>query len=175
MKKPSRPVRAHSRRRSSRARGVALVEVLVSLLVIALWLLGSAGMQAGMFKLQKSAGFRLQAMALATELSERMQANAAGAQAGSYAMAANATPSSQTDCTTVHCNAASLAAFDLQQWRARVTGSMDISAVSVTRDTTATLPTYVISISWREPRGRQTYSSAGDTEVASFVITKVVA
>jgi type IV pilus assembly protein PilV len=166
----ARPSRTHARR----ARGVALMEVLVSMLVIALWLLGSAGLQAGMFKLQKSAGFRLTAMALASELGERMQANISAAKTGSYEMAAGADPSGQADCTTQHCSSTDLASFDLRSWKARVSASMDVASVSVVRDTTATVPTYTITISWNEPRGRQTYGSAGTTETASFVITKVL-
>jgi type IV pilus assembly protein PilV len=158
----------------ARERGVAMMEVLVSMLVIALWLLGSAGMQAGMFKLQKSAGSRLTAMALATELSESMQANLGGAKAGSYALAADATLSGETDCTAQHCSSTDLAAYDLRTWKSRVTSNLSTGAANVAYSTASGLPTYTITISWAEPRGRQTYSSAGNTETATFVITKVL-
>lgn len=156
-------------------RGLAMIEVLVSMLIIALWLLASAGMQAGMFKLQKSADSRLKAIALATELGERMEANSAEAKAGKYALAAGASISAPTDCAQQACTTANLAKYDLKQWSDRVASTLTVDEVTVTRDTTAVLPTYTIRIAWKEPRGRQTYGTAGTEEIASYVMVKVLA
>ena len=141
-----------------------MIEVLVSMLIIAVWLLATAGMQAGMFKLQASAGQRLQAIALATELSERMEANSGAARAGNYALAANATVAATTDCMLAACSPAALARYDLKQWSDRVASALIVDSVSVTQDITAPQPTYSISISWKEPRGRQTYLQTSTTE-----------
>lgn len=151
-----------------------MIEVLVSMLIIAMWLLASAGMQVGMFKLQKSADYRLKAIALATELGERMEANGVEAQAGSYALAAGATVTAPSDCAQVACSKADLAKYDLKQWSDRVSSAMIVDTVTVTLDTTAAQKTYSISISWKEPRGRQTYSATGATETATYTTIKVL-
>lgn len=161
-------------RRYAGQRGIAMIEVLVSMLIIAMWLLASAGMQVGMFKLQKSADYRLKAIALATELGERMEANGVEAQAGSYALAAGATVTAPSDCAQVACSQADLAKYDLKQWSDRVASAMIVDTVTVTLDTTAAQKTYSISISWKEPRGRQTYSATGATETATYTTIKVL-
>lgn len=161
-------------RRYAGQRGIAMIEVLVSMLIIAMWLLASAGMQVGMFKLQKSADYRLKAIALATELGERMEANGVEAQAGSYALAAGATVTAPSDCAQVACSKADLAKYDLKQWSDRVSSAMIVDTVTVTLDTTAAQKTYSISISWKEPRGRQTYSATGATETATYTTIKVL-
>ena len=166
---------ANSRvRREAGQRGIAMIEVLVSMLIIAMWLLASAGMQVGMFKLQKSADYRLKAIALATELGERMEANGVEAQAGSYALAAGATVTAPSDCAQVACSKADLAKYDLKQWSDRVSSALIVDTVTVTLDTTAAQKTYSISISWKEPRGRQTYSATGSTETATYTTIKVL-
>ena len=161
-------------RRYARQQGIAMIEVLVSMLIIAMWLLASAGMQVGMFKLQKSADYRLKAIALATELGERMEANSGVAKTGSYALAAGATVTAPSDCAQVACSPANLASYDLQQWSGRVSSALIVDTVTVTQDTTAAQPTYNISISWKEPRGRQTYSATGSTETATYTTVKVL-
>ena len=161
-------------RREAGQRGIAMIEVLVSMLIIAMWLLASAGMQVGMFKLHKSADYRLKAIALATELGERMEANGVEAKAGSYALAAGATVTAPSDCAQVACSKADLAKYDLKQWSDRVSSALIVDTVTVTLDTTAAQKTYSISISWKEPRGRQTYSATGATETATYTTIKVL-
>ena len=161
-------------RRHARQHGIAMIEVLVSMLIIAMWLLASAGMQVGMFKLQKSADYRLKAIALATELGERMEANGVEAKAGSYGLAADATVTAPNDCAQVACSKADLAKYDLKQWSDRVSSVLIVDTVTVTLDTTATQPTYSITISWKEPRGRQNYSATGTTETATYTTIKVL-
>ena len=162
-------------RGGKRQQGIAMLEVLISILLIALWMLASAGMQVGMFKLQKGADSRLRAIALVSELGERMEANTAGAKAGSYVVSSlGSVPSFTTDCATAACSAANLAAFDLKQWSDRVTSTLQGSTAVVSQVTAAGITTYTITLSWTEQRGRQTYSTAGQTETASFTTVKVL-
>ena len=55
--------------------GFSMVEVLVTLLIIALALLGTAGLQAYSMRLSQSSVLRSQAVFLVADLSERMEAN----------------------------------------------------------------------------------------------------
>jgi type IV pilus assembly protein PilV len=157
-----------------------MIEVLIGMLLIALWMLSSAGLQVGALKFQKSAESRLTAIALASELGERMEANYAGARAGSYALAAtDAATAAGADCTTTSCAPDALAAFDLAQWTTRAVSALKLTQVSIVDATPAGgVTTYTISISWDEQRGRQTYADAASappkTETMSYVTTKVV-
>jgi type IV pilus assembly protein PilV len=68
--------------RYTRQRGVSLVEVLVTLLILAFGLLGVAGLQAKMSLAEMEAYQRSQALLALSEMTERMTANSA--QAASY-------------------------------------------------------------------------------------------
>lgn len=161
-------------------RGVVMLEVLVGMLVLALWMLSSAGLQMGALKFQKSAESRLTAVALVSELGERMEANYLGARGGDYALVAtDAATVANTDCSAVTCQPNALAAFDLAQWTTRAASTLKLTEVSVVDATPAGgITTYTISVSWEESRGRQAYADAASamptTETMSYVTTKVV-
>ena len=57
-------IRPYRRSHLQGAKGVAMIEVLIGMLMIALWLLSSAGLQASTLKFQKSSGARMSAMTL---------------------------------------------------------------------------------------------------------------
>lgn len=156
-------------------RGVAMIDVLVGMLVIAFWLLTNAGLQAASLKFQKGAEYRLTAITLATELGERMEANPRAAAAGDYTLPeTRSAVSSNADCSRNACTPSTLAQADLAQWSARAAGALRLNAISVA-SVPGDLTTYRITISWEEPRARQAY--AGDpasTETMSYVTTKVI-
>jgi type IV pilus assembly protein PilV len=74
-----------SRPRCARQHGTSLVEVLVTLVILAFGLLGVAGLQAKMSLAEMESYQRSQAILALTEMTERMNANAA--QAASYVTA----------------------------------------------------------------------------------------
>lgn len=101
-----------------RQRGFTLIEVLVSGLILAIGLVGVAGLQAFALKNNQSAFMRSQATALAYDLADRMRSNVAGVDSGSYAPASAAVVSgcgSTSGCTPVE-----MAHNDLAQWNAAV-------------------------------------------------------
>jgi prepilin-type N-terminal cleavage/methylation domain-containing protein len=56
-------------------RGFSLLEILITLFLLTMWLLASAGVQSASLQFNKAAQFRTQAVYFATDLAERMQAN----------------------------------------------------------------------------------------------------
>lgn len=161
------------RRRPSR--GVSLIEVVVLLLVVALWLLSTAGLVANSLKIQTSASSRMAAIAAATELGEMMEANLPGAQAGNYAASITTTATTRsTDCTTTACTAAQLASYDLSLWTTRLLAELPLQSAVVAAVSGTALTTYTITINWTESRGRQAYGTTGTTETATFTMTKVL-
>ena len=74
-------------RAASRQQGATLVEVLVSLLIISLGLLGIAGLAASTFSYNKTAQLRLTGAALASDYADRARLNVFGYDQGNYNIA----------------------------------------------------------------------------------------
>jgi type IV pilus assembly protein PilV len=116
--------------RLQRSRGVTLIEVLVALVIVAVGLLGLAGLQVRGLSIQKDAHGRAIATQLALDLADRMRANrvpgtltppAGYAFTSAYA---TALPTASTDCATGVCNEAQQAEFDRAFWLARVSQAL---------------------------------------------------
>ena len=126
------------RRRPGHSRGVSLVEVLVSILLMAVGLLALVGSNVASIRYSKLAQYRGTASLLATDIAERMRANRNGL--ASYAVqlsfAAQATePAANTSCETYlngPCDAAGLAQYDLVQWRRVVRNQLPEGSVFIT-------------------------------------------
>lgn len=120
-----------------RQRGFNLIEVLVTLIVLAVGLLGLATLQNLGLRLGHQSYERTQATLLIYDIIDRMRANPAGVTAGNYLIALTASPpSAGTDCGSVACTApAAMAAYDLNQWLSTITGTATIPNPGITRPT----------------------------------------
>jgi type IV pilus assembly protein PilV len=67
-----------------RQRGVSLIEVLVAAVVLAIGLLGLAGLQLRGMQVNQGSAMRAQAVILAEDLADRMRSDYAATQAGSF-------------------------------------------------------------------------------------------
>lgn len=113
---PQNLQRALSNRRGQS--GFTLIEVLVSALILAIGLVGVAGLQALSLKTNQSAFMRSQATALAYDLADRMRTNLEGANGGFYDPAQAAI---DANCTTTNgCAPAVMALHDLAEWNAAI-------------------------------------------------------
>lgn len=104
-------------------RGMSMLESLIALLVLALGIMGLAGVQTRMIVENRTSNNRAMAISLIDDLTNRMLFNRDGAYAGSYALAWSATKAAK-DCVTATCTAAELAQSDLNLWRAAVTTAL---------------------------------------------------
>jgi type IV pilus assembly protein PilV len=166
----------------ARGLGFSLLEVLVTLLLISLALLGTLGLQAYALKLNQSGHFRTQAVLLASDLAERMEANRAAAVAGRYAYVcpAAAAPSS-TDCgpTGPACAAAALAEQDLLQWQAAVAASLPQGSCAVVQGRDGNPGSYTISIGWLDRQTDTGYDASvlgpsGRGEAQSYQANRIL-
>ena len=162
-------------KRARDQRGFSMLEILITLFLLTMWLLASAGVQTSSLQYTKAASFRTQAVYLATELAERMQANKTAAVAGSYAYSSDSPVTVTTDCTASLCSSANLATFDLAEWSNRVSAALPGATMTVTANNAGNNPmTYTIVVNWTDRRSDRTYSGTGTTEAFSYTSTVTV-
>jgi type IV pilus assembly protein PilV len=146
-------VMKHSGQRSCES-GFTLIEVLVSLIVLVVGILGSASMQVSTYKQLQSSNNMASASMLAGEFADRMRANANQVLAGAYNHTAAPRGTEARNCAALICTAAQIAAYDIAQWQLRVksnaasgtrkpgslpSGSAAVARVGTSRDFTITL------------------------------------
>ncbi|CAN5879807.1 hypothetical protein BH11PSE12_BH11PSE12_29610 [soil metagenome] len=113
-----------------RQSGSTLIEIMVAIVVMAIGLLGLAGLQLSALKFEKSSSQRSEATLAAVDLSERIRSNFAAVQSvvpgivppaytfnTDYATSSAAAHVPPNDCTVaIGCTPANVAANDLQEW-----------------------------------------------------------
>lgn len=98
-------------------RGLTLIEILVTLVVTSLGLLGIAVLQARSLQSNHDAYLYSQASALAYDMAERIRANPAAVIAGGYNTAMTDTPAA-ANCVANECGAPTqMAAYDKYEWK----------------------------------------------------------
>ena len=117
--------------------GFTLIEVLVAIVVLAIGLLGLAGLQARSLQYNYSAYERSQASILAYDIVDRMRANASITDTGAYDTDFGTNPPGGIDCQdiTANCSTAAMANFDLTQWKCSLgnfLGNAACAAVNMT-------------------------------------------
>jgi type IV pilus assembly protein PilV len=106
--------------------GFTLIEVLIAMMVLAVGLLGLAGLQATGLKNNLSAYNRSQATQLAYDMADRMRANVANAEtldASVYVTTAPADAAIQSACLVVDgggCSVTAMAENDLYEWNRNI-------------------------------------------------------
>ena len=126
-----RPRRAASVRQQS---GFTLIEVLVSALILAIGLVGVAGLQALSLKNNQSSFMRSQATALAYELADRVRANMPSAVNDQYDPAVKAMTAGCM--STVGCTPQQMAQHDMAEWDAAIAARLPMGEGFICRDST---------------------------------------
>ncbi len=151
--------------RRSTSGGFTLIEVLVAVLVLAIGLLGIAGLQAAGLQMNNSAYLRSQAAVLTQDLADRARANAEGYQTGAYDIGNPTGVSETASCfTTDGCSPTQLAQSDVARWRDTVQELLPGGEGTICQDdspddgTSETSPAcsgsgnYVVKIWWTDDR-----------------------
>jgi type IV pilus assembly protein PilV len=101
--------------------GFTLLEVMISLVVLAIGVMGVIGLQTSTYQqLQTSQNFSKAAM-LASDMADRMLANQENVPAAAYVHTAPP-EEPDTDCTIAACTPAQLAVYDVWHWQAELAG-----------------------------------------------------
>jgi type IV pilus assembly protein PilV len=160
----------------SKQQGFSMIEVLVTFLIITLALLGAVGLQAHSIRMNQSGQFRGQAVFLAGDIAERMQANFIAAKAGRYNLSDSSTaPSNSTACETESCDATALASYDKAQWQNSVAALLPQSAWSITTAATGNLVASTVTLSWYErPANAPGTSTSTAAVTATYRATRLI-
>ncbi|MCB1644146.1 MAG: type IV pilus modification protein PilV [Pseudomonadales bacterium] len=111
-----------TRRLASRQQGVSLIEVLVAVLIVAVGILGVAGLQVVSLQQNRSALLRAEALQLGNDILDRMRAN----PLTDYApVALTDAPSSSVNCITNACDRNGMAEYDIAQWKCSINSTLD--------------------------------------------------
>lgn len=122
-----------------------MIEVLVTVLIMAVGLLGLSATQVMSLKNANNANHRYMAALSSQEMAERMRANPLGLQAGAYdGETVNGTESSQ-DCSTA-CSPQALANLDLYDWGQLISTNLPDGSGSISRAGNAV----TLTVNWKE-------------------------
>jgi type IV pilus assembly protein PilV len=148
--------------------GVSLIEALVALLVLALGIMGLAGIQTQTLIDSRATNNREVAIQMTEDILERMQANRevrhSNPTPNPYEVAFNATPANP-DCFSNLCNGTQMANFDLWQWKTTLGALLPGGDAQVFRSTTDTSQ-FGVLIAWNESLAK----NQADTDAADLAL-----
>ncbi|WP_054760769.1 type IV pilus modification protein PilV [Methylomonas koyamae] len=150
---PTKQFAASSQQHCARQSGSSLIEVLVTMLIVAIGLLGYAGLLATTVKNNNSAFLRSQATFLANDVLERLRLNRTTAITGNCNVAFGAAPPNAPNTLT---NCAAALRSDLGDWKNTVSAVLPAGDASLSVNNTGAA---VINVQWDED---------GDGVVTSF-------
>ncbi len=121
----------------SKHAGFTIVEILVSIMILSIGILGMASLQAVTIRNSHSAYLRSQATMLAYDISERMRANRMTAQANGYDLVG---AQEDSDCVDTNldaggCTAAEMAQHDIFEWNNAIANTLPNGQGAVCYDT----------------------------------------
>ncbi|MCP5243406.1 MAG: type IV pilus modification protein PilV [Burkholderiales bacterium] len=126
--------------------GFSMLEVLITVLVLSLGLLGMAGLITTGMKSNSTAHFRSIAIHQTHDIADRMRANLAGVRSGLYDDLTIDIPTSN-DCIAAACDAAQMAVYDHAQWNDANSNLLPNGRGTVSGDL---VNGYVITVMWTE-------------------------
>jgi type IV pilus assembly protein PilV len=143
-------------------RGSSLVEIMVTLVLFSIGMLGLAGLQGSAIRFTEQSNFYTQAEVHIADIVARMRANSVAVLGGSYDDTISATPS--VNCLTTACTAANFAEYDLSAWDRSIKQVFPNGEGSVVA-TVGVPMQFTVSIVWVRALNDQ-YSNTGGTNCA---------
>jgi len=142
---------------TNKQHGFTLIEVLITMVIMAIGLLGLAGLQVVSLRNTEVAYQRSQATSLAYDMLDRMRSNPKAVEDGRY-NAITTAPGSYTDCTAGSCTTDEMAAFDNGEWHNEIAAVLPSGTGTVSGSGSGSV--FTITISWDEDRDPATALSS---------------
>ena len=142
--------------------GVGLIEVMVTLVVVAVGVLGMVGLQSKSLQYNQTSYLRSQADFLANDMMERIRTNRSTAETSTaYTVSNNQHTAAACDqseypdrCETSVCSGNELAEYDLKQWKFGISCQLPDGVGSISETNAATGKIFIIRIMFNDSRGR---------------------
>ena len=159
--------------------GLSMIEVLVSLTIVAFGVLGLLGLQARALSFQKDSFDRRTAAEMVAQLAERIRANHMGLVNGTYNTATaplyhlhptTLTPVLYSGCVGTACDATNSAFRDWTQWVAEFRRRTAGSAAYIEWNGPADARSVLVTVAWPEPQ-----NTAGADLVCNAINGRVAA
>ena len=151
--------RTHRRRRF--AAGFTLIEVLVSLVILGIGVLGIAKLTLYSVRSNDSAYLRTQATMLAQSGLDYMRSNRLIAITGVYTTALGAGPPAAASCFFPNtCTPTALATYDLNQWKTRLAAALPSGTGAITTAVVGDQVTATITVQWDDAVAQSTINKA---------------
>ncbi len=155
-----------------KCRGDTMIEVLITVLILAVSILGVAAMQVTALKNLNSSYTSSMAWIVAEDISERMRANPIAVDADDYVH--SAAPVDYPDCAQNACSAADLASYDIGNWWVIMNNALPSPAGEITRVNGTN--TFVVTVRWDDDRSGSSgtncpVQSASDMECYRFNVS----
>ena len=96
--------------------GIGLVEILITVVVLAIGFLSASKMQISSMRHSQSAYFESQAYFMVGDMIDRMRANVEGVKSGAYNTLTTSASASSPGCNTAFCTPAQIAQQDIYDW-----------------------------------------------------------
>ena len=123
-------------------RGFSMIEVLVTVLILAIGLLGLAGLQTTALRSNHSALLRSQATVLAYDIADRLRANRTAALDGGYDIDLEDT-----------LTGTSMVAADIIAWKGNLAAMLPLGDGAIERVRNGDRTTFTIVVQWDDSRG----------------------
>jgi type IV pilus assembly protein PilV len=156
--------------------GFSFIEVLVSVVIVSLGLLGVAGTLLTATRSASSSYMRQNAQQYAYDIIDRMRANSTAVTAGGPYTATPPTSQPSTNCTTTTCSNTAMATWDLWEWQSLLKLSLPQGKGSVTvvsgADNTVTI---TVNVQWNDSAGQTAFNvaTASVTPATYTVVTSL--
>lgn len=173
----------------ARNKGFSLIEILVSLIVLSVGLMGLAGLQLASLKGANNAHYRTEGSLLMMDLADRMRANLDGIGDGKYLVnentAINCTTAPSIQCDTQSCTGEQLAKFDIHTISCGIKmllpgGQLSINCANndcsaIEEDDKQILnKTHNIVVSWREAKDKNQDITENNTHETRNISLSIV-
>ena len=142
-------------------RGFTLIEVLVSLVILGIGVLGIAKLTLYSVRSNGSAYLRSQAVNLAQGGLDYLRANRSGALNADYQLALTATPPAAPNCLApATCAPSDLAHYDQMQWITRIAQTLPSGQGAITTAIVNNEVTATITVQWDDAVAQSTINKA---------------